>query len=76
MAFLLQEIRKVINIVVTVCHILRLKMHQNPISAGAVSQTPLVGSLQRAPRLVLRGPILLTWRGGEESVVESQKSLK
>ena len=25
MAFLLQEIRKVINIVVTVCHILRLK---------------------------------------------------
>jgi len=31
---------------------LKVKMHQNPILAGASPQTPLVGSLQRSPDLI------------------------
>jgi len=48
-AFLLQEIRKIIKIVATICQIVREKMHQNPILAGAPPQTLLVGELTVLP---------------------------
>jgi len=38
----------------------KAKMHQNPISAGALPQTPLVGELAALPQtslLDLRGPV-------------------
>jgi len=74
--FLLQEIRKIVNIVATVCRILRLKCTKEFLF-------PLVlhpgrrwwGSLQRSPDLVgFNGGLLL--RGGRGEFCGVQKSLK
>jgi len=65
-------LRKVIQIVATICHILRLKMHQIRFRLG-FRPTARWGSLQRSPDPLagFKGNLLL--RGGESTKGEKRE---
>jgi len=74
-------LRKVIQIVATTCHILRLKMHQTRFRLG-LRPKPRWGSLQRSPRPLagFNGGLLLRGkedrkgeRGGKKGKVEGKR---